>query len=101
MVGRIKKTLLNSGYEVVLSEHLKGCGRGNYPYVKGMLLPESNQILIKKSLSVDEKVMTLIHEILHEIFPDWLEDKIESATRIVFELLDPKQYGFFEFWVSD
>ena len=100
MIRRVKKTLLNSGYEVILTDNLRGCGRGNYPYVKGMLLPESDQILIKKSLDIDERIITLIHEILHEMFPLWMEEKIESASRVLFELLDQKNYGFFEFWVS-
>lgn len=100
MVRRIKKILLNSGYEVILTDNLRGCGRGNYPFVKGMLLPEHNQILIKKSLTVEERIITLLHELLHEMFPDWLEEKVESASRVVFELLDEKLYGFFEFWVS-
>ena len=96
----IKKTLLQSGYEV----HLVNSAKNRKPYTlardtKGYLLPDDLKIYIDKHLGLNDRVITLVHELLHEVHPDWEEDRVEDNAQRIFNKLNVDQLGFLQFFV--
>ena len=100
--GKLKTTLINSGYDVVLTSKLKPPKdiRGlRFRSVKGYIVPDSLKIYISKALSVNDRVITLIHELLHEIYPAWTESKVERESKSIFQSLTVPQLGFLQFFI--
>ena len=93
-----------SGYEVILAPHISPA-KGDFDcYVRfrearGLIAPDELKIFVNKTLSVSERVITLIHELLHEAFPAWEEAKVETTAQDTFSRLTRSQLGFFQFFV--
>ena len=101
MLPRLKRVLLNSEYEIVLTERMSGCGRGRSgPHLYGMILPDQHKILIKRSISLAERTRTLIHELLHAVYPTWCEDLVEQTTLKMYSYMSDRDKGFFMFFVQ-
>lgn len=108
LINNLKNILYQTGYHVILisdtqlknlagiSEHFSQ-DRG---VVKGLFLPDRFEIIINQSLSEKEKVLTLIHELIHIDKPQLNENIVEKTTFRVFKRLSSRELGFFEFAVS-
>lgn len=97
--SRLKKTLLNSGYQVILTDRFVrragGLARGS----KGYILPDDLKIFINKTIGVNDRVITLVHELLHEVYPTWQEQQVDRASKRIFNHLTVPQLGFLQFFV--
>ena len=99
--AKLKDTLLSSGYEVILtrskdwSNAISGYHRG----IKGYIAPDELKIYVSQSIGINDRVITLIHELLHEIWPSWSETKVESNAKKIFQSLSVAQLGFLQFFV--
>lgn len=99
---RLKETLLRSGYEVILTNKL---GRTNlvsavrFRRTKGYIAPDQLRIYINQGIGVNDRVITLVHELLHEIYPEWTEPQVERESKSVFKDLTVPQLGFLQFFV--
>lgn len=56
-----------------------------------------DEIKILKRLDKDDKVETLVHELLHYVLPEVDEDQIEALASFLFEYMPLEDRGFFEF----
>jgi len=96
---RLKKTLLYSGYQVILTDRFArkkgGLARGS----KGYILPDDLTIFINKTIGVNDRVITLVHELLHEIYPAWNEKQVDRTSKRIFNHLTVPQLGFLQFFV--
>jgi len=98
--NKLKTTLLRSGYEVILVTKLmpkKAVGRSRG--VKGYIVPDELKIYISKAIGINDRVITLIHELLHEIYPQWSEVKVEQECKRIFRGLKVSQLGWLQFFV--
>jgi len=68
--------------------------------IKGLVLPDKNEIVINKSLSVKERVLTLIHELIHLANPKLSEKQTEHQTQALYRRLTKNNLGYLEFAVS-
>lgn len=100
MFSKLKKVLLHSGYQVILTRNISkhepkaiACG------IKGYILPDNLKIFINKSFGVNDRVITLIHELLHEIYPSKSEYQIDKLSNKIFNDLNVSQLGFLQFFV--
>ncbi|OGB74780.1 hypothetical protein A2810_00480 [candidate division Kazan bacterium RIFCSPHIGHO2_01_FULL_49_10] len=96
---RLKKTLLYSGYRVILTDRFArrkgGMARGS----KGYILPDDLAIFINKTIGVNDRVITLVHELLHEIYPEWQEQRVDRSSKRIFNHLTVPQLGFLQYFV--
>ncbi|MFA5270170.1 MAG: hypothetical protein WC400_00965, partial [Patescibacteria group bacterium] len=96
---RLKRILLNSGYRVILTDRFirrkGGLARGS----KGYILPDDLTIFINKTIGVNDRVVTLIHELLHEVYPAWQEQQVDRTSKRIFNHLTVPQLGFLQFFV--
>lgn len=98
--NKLKTTLLRSGYEVILVNKLmpkKASARSRG--VKGYIVPDELKIYISKTIGINDRVITLIHELLHEIYPQWSERKVEQECKSIFRSLKVSQLGWLQFFV--
>lgn len=94
---------MESGYEVIvkpfkntLKEHSYLRRRG----IKGYILPDELKIYVNRNIGINDRVITLIHELLHELFPLWTENRVEQECKKVFKGLNVSQLGFLQFFVT-
>ncbi|MFH0912129.1 MAG: hypothetical protein V1807_00500 [Patescibacteria group bacterium] len=98
--NKLKRVLLESGYRVILTSNVsqskaKGFARG----VKGYIVPDDLKIFINKDIGVNDRVVTLVHELLHEIYPTWAEVKVNRSAKKIFQTLTVPQLGFLQFFI--
>ena len=93
MIIKIKQLILDGDYEIKFVKYFRGYK--NIP-IKGLFIPENYTILINDNLSISEKTTTIIHEFLHEIYPEWNEDKVEKTSIKLKNNLNKKDRLFFE-----
>ncbi|MFA5967415.1 MAG: hypothetical protein WC805_02785 [Patescibacteria group bacterium] len=100
MFNKLKRVLLESGYRVILTSNVsqspkKGFARG----IKGYIVPDDLTIYINKNIGVNDRVITLVHELLHEIYPAWTEGKVNQTSKRIFQKLTVPQLGFLQFFI--
>lgn len=99
---RLKETLIRSGYEVVLTKKLDQTHSfiaSRFRRTKGYIVPDQLKIYINQNIGVNDRVITLVHELLHEIYPEWTEPRVERRSKNVFKDLTVPQLGFLQFFV--
>ncbi|MBU0648101.1 hypothetical protein KJ855_02880, partial [Patescibacteria group bacterium] len=77
IISKIKKYISEGEYEI---KFIKSFRRFKGIPIKGFIEPDNSIILINDKLSIKEKIITIIHEFLHEIHPSWKENKVESTS---------------------
>ncbi len=100
--NKLKKTLIESGYEVILMTSARWPRADVFHRrrgIKGYIVPDEMKIYINQSIGINDRVVTLIHELLHEIEPNWNEEKVETASKKIFKKLGVSQLGFLQFFV--
>lgn len=68
--------------------------------VKGLTLPDRNEIAINKSLNLKERVLTLIHELVHLADKNLTEDETEEVAQKLYRNFNNRELGFMEFATS-
>ena len=99
---KLKSTLLYSGYEVVLTKQLgqmRLMSSFRFRRTKGFIAPDQLRIYINQNIGVNDRVITLVHELLHEIYPEWTEPRVERESKNTFKDLTVPQLGFLQFFV--
>jgi len=100
---KLKNTLLYSGYEVILTSVPQNGGTGKrgtrHRAAKGYIVPDELKIFINRRIGINDRVITLVHELMHEIYPNWQEPRVERESKKVFRGLTVPQLGFFQFFV--
>ncbi len=100
--NKLKKTLIESGYDVILMRANKWPKSDVFHKrrgIKGYILPDELKIYINQNIGINDRVITLIHELLHELFPTWTETRVEAAAKKIFKNLNIAQLGFLQFFV--
>ncbi len=90
--NKVVANLLENGFEIRQTRDFSGAidfGRFSEArgLVKGYVFPDDLVILINKDQSPKEKLITLIHETLHDLFPRFSEPKIEKTALSVYRAL--------------
>jgi len=100
MFNKLKEALVGEGYRVVLTDYgIPKSKLVKQRLAKGYIEPDSLKIYINKNLGLNDRVITLIHELLHEIFPIWKEGRVEKEAKKTFNHLNIDQLGFLQFFV--
>lgn len=68
--------------------------------INGLVIPDRNEIIINKNLDLKERVLTLIHELIHLANPRFNEKQTENSAQTLYTKLSDRNLGFLEFAVS-
>lgn len=100
MFSKLKDVLLHSGYRVILtSDFSRQKSGGLARATKGYILPDDLKIFINRHIDINDRVVTLIHELLHEIKPCWEEAKVDRNSKRIFKKLTISELGFLQFFI--
>jgi len=100
MFSKLKDILLHSGYRVILtSDFTRQKSGGLARATKGYILPDDLKIFINRGININDRVVTLIHELLHEIKPSWEETKVDHKSKSIFKKLTISELGFLQFFI--
>lgn len=105
---QLKDTIYEEGFQILVYSDSKVRRMAGFSYkhlkekntVKGAILPDKNEIIINSALDLKERVLTLIHELVHIIQPKYSERKTESETHKIYHRLKDPDLGYLEFAVS-
>jgi len=92
MINKIKKLIIDGDISIKYVKHFRGFK--GIP-IKGFYDPENDIILINDSLTPKEKIITIIHEYLHDIYPEWTESKVETTCLNLYKQLNEQDHLFF------
>jgi len=100
---KLKNALTEQGYDIVLTTKCinapTGLARQFEKTVKGYIEPDEGKIYINKTLGLNDRVVTLIHELIHELKPRWSEERVEGEAVRLFKHLKVAELGFLQFFV--
>ena len=98
MVAQIFQGLYETGYDITFRDRLprfQGCS------INGYIDPASDQIIIRRNLPADERAVTLLHEIVHECYPEWSEADVEACALYTYENLTDQDKAIVHFLSTD
>jgi len=105
---KLKEILYQEGYHILLlsdsrinsmttlTPHISR-SRG---LVHGLVMPDRNEIAINENLSLKERVLTLVHELIHIADKRYSEKVTEKLTHKLYKNFSDGELGFMEFAVS-
>lgn len=107
-VRRLIKTMQQAGFTVHLAserELLARMSRGARPRqigarVMGVIAPDEYAILVNERLALEERVRTVLHELIHLDRPELSESETERTAQSLFKHLNDHDLGLLEFLVS-
>jgi hypothetical protein len=109
--GELKRAFKRSGFAVVRTNEawLLKNARGKVvkkravsarPQIYGLIVPDQFTIAVNRSLSFDEQMKTLLHELIHLSQPTLSESATERETGRLFKALSRHEQGYLEFLLS-
>ena len=108
--GQLKKSFLDSGYEIhffparqlerlALDAPLE-VKRHLNTNIMGLIMPDEAVIGIAEELPTDERAATLLHELIHLFNEDMDEHEVENLTLELEQSLSKDEFGFLQFLVA-
>lgn len=108
--AQLKKNFLDSGFEIryfprntlerMSLDAPYEVKRHHHSNIMGLIMPDEYMIGLANDLTKEEKVTTLLHELIHLFNEEIEEDEVEAMTLEMEQKLDGGQYGFLQFLVS-
>lgn len=98
MIAQIYQGVFDTSYDIAFRDRLPRFG--STP-TKGFLDPVNDRILIRRNLSTNERALTLLHEIVHECYPDWSEKDVEACAQYTYQNLSSGDRAIVCFLATD
>jgi len=108
-VRQLINQLHQSGYSMELKSESALLSQSNKQHararqiaaqIKGLIVPDSNSIFINRSLPVEERVVTALHELIHLHSPQLSETETEREALRLYRESNDHDLGYLEFLVS-
>lgn len=108
--AQLKKVFLDSGFEIRLFARRKleelaldapyEVKRHKHSDIMGLIMPDEAIIGIAKDMPVEDRAITLLHELIHLYDEEMDETEVESLTQELEQSIDGSQFGFLQFLAS-
>ncbi len=98
MIAQVFQEVFDTSYDITFRDRLPrlaGC------QVSGWLDPVNDRILIRRGLSLEERSITLLHELVHQCYPDWSEEDVESCAVYIYDRLAEEDKAILGFLATD
>jgi len=98
MVAEIYQGVFDTTYDIAFSNRLpkfSGCS------INGYIDPVRDKIVIRRNLSIKERALTLLHEIVHECYPEWSEADVEACAQYTYAQLSHDDQAIVAFLATD
>ncbi len=99
MVAHIYQGVFDTTYDIAFRDRLPRF-TGRTP-IKGYLDPLNDRIIIRRNLPIEERALTLLHEVVHECYPEWGEADVEACAVYTYETLSEQDQTIVNFLATD
>ena|SRR5438105_596623 len=98
MVADVYQAIFDTTYDIAFRDRLpRFLGKP----IKGYIDPATDQIFIRRNLSIRERALTLLHEVIHECYPDWSEPDVEACAVYTYDRLSNQERAIVNFLSTD
>lgn len=98
MIADVYQGVFDTSYDITFRDRLPRFAVGN---TNGYLDPVNDRIVIRRNLPIEERAVTLLHEIVHECYPEWDEADVEACARYTYERLSDQDQAIVHFLATD
>jgi hypothetical protein len=98
MIADVYQGVFDTAYDIAFRDRLPRFGYGP---TKGYLDPVNDRIIIRRDLALEERAVTLLHEIVHECYPEWREADVEACARYTYDNLARPDQAIVHFLATD
>jgi hypothetical protein len=101
MLATVFQGVFDTSYDIAFRDRLPTFGTGCPNVTKGYIDPANDRIVIRRGLPAEDRARTLLHEIVHDCYPDWSEADVEECAQFVYENLSNSDQGIVQFLATD
>jgi hypothetical protein len=101
MISTVFQGVFDTSYDIAFRDRLPTFGTGCTKITKGYIDPVNDRIVIRRGLAAEDRALTLLHEIVHDCYPDWSEEDVEACAQFVYERLSKHDRGIVQFLATD
>lgn len=98
MIAQVFQEVFDTSYDITFRDRLprfSGC------QISGYLDPEHDRIIIRRGLGMHERAVTLLHELVHQCYPDWSEADVEACAVYTYDRLSEEDRAIVTFLATD
>ncbi len=99
MIATVFQGVFDTGYDIEFRSRLPRFGTTHQ--ANGFIDPATDRIVIRRDLTLKERAITLLHEIVHEVYPEWTEEDVEHCAQYTYENLSEEDRGIVNFLATD
>ena len=99
MVAQIYQGVFDTTYDIAFRDRLPRFHRRFL--TSGYLDPLNDRIVIRRNLPIQERALTLLHEVVHECYPEWSEADVEACAIYTYERLSDQDKTIVNFLATD
>ncbi len=100
MISTVYQGVFETGYDITFRDRLPTFGHKDAK-ANGYIDPANDRIVIRRGLSPNDRALTLLHEIVHDCYPEWSEADVESCAQFVYQRLSREDRGIVQFLATD
>lgn len=99
MIAQIYQEAFDTTSDIVFRDRLPrfSCGCS----ISGYLDPENDRIIIRRNLNPEERAVTLLHELVHQCYPEWSEADVEACALYAYDRLSDQDRAIVSFLATD
>lgn len=101
MLATVFQGVFDTAYDIEFRDRLPRFGVTQAKLTKGYIDPLTDRIIIRRDLSLEERSLTLLHEIVHECYPQWSEADVEACAQYTYQNLSETDRGIIHFLATD
>lgn len=101
MLATVFQGVFDTSYDIAFRDRLPTFGTGRAKTTKGYIDPVNDRIVIRRGLSPDDRARTLLHEVVHDCYPEWSEEDVEQCAQFVYDNLSKSDRGIVQFLATD
>lgn len=98
MIATVFQGVFETGYDITFRDRLPSFGGGR---ANGYIDPANDRIVIRRDLNREDRARTLLHEIVHDCYPEWRESDVEACAQFVYANLSDSDQGIVQFLATD
>jgi hypothetical protein len=101
MLATVFQGVFDTTYDIEFRDRLPRFGASDSKPTCGYIDPRTDRIIIRRDLSSEERSLTLLHEIVHECYPQWSEADVEACAQYTYQNLSETDRGIIHFLATD
>lgn len=102
MLATVFQGVFDTAYDIEFRDRLPRFGAAQAKTkTKGYIDPLNDRIIIRRNLNLQERSVTLLHEIVHECYPQWSEADVEACATYTYQNLSETDRGIVHFLATD